>query len=204
ELDGYEATRRLRRTEREKNQPRTPVIAVTAHALADEREKVLQAGMDDFLTKPIQVAALARTLERWATRARRFTSAKGASGTNGATRASIPPVSVATGHLLLDPNTPRSDRMWELFIEHSRDDLEFLQEAAAVGDVESLRLRSHRIKGSAYAFGARRFGDKAAELERLAIAGDLDVDAHVEALIRLFQQTSTLLQSDITGARQRS
>ena len=210
ELDGYEATRRLRRIEREKGQPRIPVIAVTAHALADEREKVLQAGMDDFLTKPIQLAPLSQTLDKWAPRARRFLKAEAEPhaaaprpSTNGASRAPLGAAS-SDGAPLLDANTSRSERMWELFVEHSRDDLEFLQEAVAVGDVESVRLRSHRIKGSAYSFGARRFGDKAAELERLAISGEPNVEAHVEELIRLFQQTSALLKSDIERARRMS
>jgi CheY-like chemotaxis protein/HPt (histidine-containing phosphotransfer) domain-containing protein len=220
ELDGYEATRRLRKSEREKGAARVPVIAVTAHALAEEREKVLQAGMDDFLTKPIQLASLSATLDKWATKARRFTSTKAAAASPpeaaapaGATAKegrSIPaapgPGAEARnyhGRALLDPATPRSQRMWELFIQHSRDDIEFIQEAAAVDDAESLRLRSHRIKGSAYAFGARPLGDKAAELERLAIAGDLNVETHVEDLIRLFRQTCTLMQSETQAAGQR-
>jgi len=206
ELDGYEATRRLRRVEREKGEPRTPVIAVTAHALADEREKVLQAGMDDFLTKPLQLAALEQTLDRWAPRARRFSvktkvapTDQPAAGAGAPPRAPAAPEPDGEGGLLLDPSTSRSERMWELFVQHSRDDLEFLQEAVAVGDVESLRLRSHRLKGSAYAFGARRFGEKAAALERLAIAGNLNVESEIEELIRLFQQTSALLANDRRG-----
>ncbi|HEY3498594.1 MAG TPA: response regulator [Polyangiaceae bacterium] len=203
ELDGYEATRRLRRSERDANQPRTPIIAVTAHALADEREKVLQAGMDDFLTKPIQVAALRQTLGKWIPRVRRFVAAapaKEAAASAPATPAGgTTPAALAPGtegSPLLDPSTPRSDRMWELFVQHSRDDIEFIEEAAAVGDAESLRLRAHRLKGSAYAFGARRLGDKSAEIEKLAIAGNLQVDAQVEALKDLFRQTSTLMHGE--------
>jgi signal transduction histidine kinase/DNA-binding response OmpR family regulator/HPt (histidine-containing phosphotransfer) domain-containing protein len=207
ELDGYEATRRIRRTERERNQPRTPIIALTAHALADEREKVLQAGMDDFLTKPIQVAVLNQTLTKWAPRMRRFDPFRSPalavrSSLAGMVVASkTAPLPLATGRQLLDQSTPRSQRMCELFIEQTRDDLEFVQEAAAVGDAESLRLRSHRIKGSAYAFGALLVGDKAAELERHAIAGNLDVDHNVEELINVFRQTSALIPTELQSAR---
>jgi CheY-like chemotaxis protein/HPt (histidine-containing phosphotransfer) domain-containing protein len=205
ELDGYEATRRLRRIEREQGQPRTPIVAVTAHALADEREKVLQAGMDDFLTKPVQLAALSQVLEKWASRARRFTGVAAATPppqihADTPAPASVGPTS-AKGQLL-DPNTPRSDRMWELFVQHSRDDIEFLQEAAAVGDAESLRLRAHRLKGSSYAFGARPLGDKAAEIERHAISGNSDVEVEVDALVRLFRQTSALMQEEARRATQ--
>jgi signal transduction histidine kinase/DNA-binding response OmpR family regulator/HPt (histidine-containing phosphotransfer) domain-containing protein len=202
ELDGYEATRRLRRDEQAKNLPRIPVIAVTAHALADEREKVLQAGMDDFLTKPVQVAALSQMLEKWAPSARRFDSGAGVSSTPAAEASEHEKSSVATrGETsprsaegsLLDPTTSRSDRMWELFVQHSRDDIEFIQEAAAVGDAESLRLRAHRMKGSSYAFGARPLGDKAADIERHAISGNLNVDAELDELVSLFKQTSALM-----------
>jgi two-component system, sensor histidine kinase and response regulator len=206
-VDGYEATRRYRRREREKGSSRVPIIAVTAHALADEREKVLQAGMDDFLTKPIQLAPLSQMVQKWAARAQRFAPGRAAAARAGGTLPSgpaagrdeeaSPPIArpVQDGSVpLLDPSTPRSDRMWELFVQHSRDDIEFIQEAAAIEDVESLRLRSHRIKGSAYAFGARLLGDKAAELERLAIAGNLNVEAQVAELIRLFDQTCGLMR----------
>jgi two-component system, sensor histidine kinase and response regulator len=195
-LDGYEATRRYRRREREKGSSRVPIIAVTAHALADEREKVLQAGMDDFLTKPIQLASLTAMLQKWAARARRFNSAP-PTDVAFAARNPVPSVVPEGDAELLDPSTKRTDRMWQLFLQHSRDDIEFIQEAAAVEDTESLRLRCHRVKGSAYAFGARPLGNKAAELERLAIAGNLDVHAHVEDLVRLFNRTCKLIPSEV-------
>jgi HPt (histidine-containing phosphotransfer) domain-containing protein len=206
ELDGYEATRRLRKIEREKSQPRTPVIAVTAHALSEEREKVLQAGMDDLLTKPIQLATLTQTMAKWVPRARRLSPATEAGAAKPDLGVPAPPVAKAASSAaaagadpsgaalpLLDPATPRTDRMWELFVQHSRDDIEFIQEAAAVADAESLRLRAHRLKGSAHAFGARQVGAKAAEIERMAIAGNIDVDAQLGDLIHLFKQTCTLI-----------
>jgi signal transduction histidine kinase/DNA-binding response OmpR family regulator len=63
EMDGYEATRKLR--EKERGRPRTTVIAMTAGARAEDKERCLEAGMDDYISKPVQFSELAKVLERW-------------------------------------------------------------------------------------------------------------------------------------------
>jgi len=65
ELDGYEATRRIRKQEGETGR-RSPIIAITANAMTSDRELCEEAGMDDYLTKPIQPADLARCIARYA------------------------------------------------------------------------------------------------------------------------------------------
>jgi len=65
ELDGYDATRRLRTREIDEGLPHIPVIAMTAHAMDGDREKCLAAGMDDYLAKPLQVEELDRVLGKW-------------------------------------------------------------------------------------------------------------------------------------------
>jgi CheY-like chemotaxis protein len=63
-LDGYEATRRLRRLEAACGWPPTPIVALTANALIDDRRSCLAAGFDGFLVKPFEFATLADTVER--------------------------------------------------------------------------------------------------------------------------------------------
>ena len=58
EMDGYEATRHIREFEMFNQLPRKPIIAVTAHAVGESRELCLQAGMDEYITKPIRIDAL--------------------------------------------------------------------------------------------------------------------------------------------------
>jgi CheY-like chemotaxis protein len=64
-MDGFEATRRIRAQAAKAGQPHLPIVALTANAMADDKRQCLEAGMDDFLTKPIEIDALKSLLERW-------------------------------------------------------------------------------------------------------------------------------------------
>jgi len=64
-MDGFQATQRIRQWENETARPRLPIIALTAGAFADDREKCIAAGMDDFLTKPVNLEALKSMLAKW-------------------------------------------------------------------------------------------------------------------------------------------
>jgi PAS domain S-box-containing protein len=65
EMDGYEATRKIRKPDSRVLNPQIPIIAMTAHALKGDREKCLGVGMNDYLSKPINPIDLAKTLEHW-------------------------------------------------------------------------------------------------------------------------------------------
>ena len=64
-MDGFEATRRIRELERQHAAARTPVVAVTANAMAGDRERCLAAGMDDYAPKPITLEDIRQMLDKW-------------------------------------------------------------------------------------------------------------------------------------------
>ena len=65
-MDGLEATRAIRAIESRDRRPRTPIVAITASAMPDERQRCLDAGMDDVLVKPFVLGALSQILHDWA------------------------------------------------------------------------------------------------------------------------------------------
>ncbi len=64
-LDGYDMTRQIRQHEKKTNQKKIPIIAVTGAAMSGDAEYCYSAGMDDFVSKPIQLSDLRTTLKKW-------------------------------------------------------------------------------------------------------------------------------------------
>ena len=65
EMDGFEATRQIRNPQSAVPNHRIPIIAMTAHAMQGDRERCLEAGMNDYVTKPVDPQALAEALDKW-------------------------------------------------------------------------------------------------------------------------------------------
>jgi CheY-like chemotaxis protein/HPt (histidine-containing phosphotransfer) domain-containing protein len=155
-MDGYTATRLIREWEGEGRH--TPILALTAHALVGERDKVLAAGMDDYLSKPLRPHLLERMLERYV---------------GSAAAASVPAPEVASSSDL-DPEMTRSARLCELFILHAPQTLKELDAALAAGDAAAARASAHKLKGSCLVVGAGLMTESAVAAQRGADAGDLD------------------------------
>jgi two-component system sensor histidine kinase/response regulator len=157
EMNGYDATRELRGLEAGR---RTPIIAVTAHAMAGERERVLASGMDDYLSKPLNVDALAAVMDRWVSDTKESSPKLAAVGER-------------QGPETLSPRTRRSPRVIGLFLEDLPRRLSLVRASVASTDGERTKDEAHSLKGSSLSIGAGKLAEALAALE-----ASPDSDAH--------------------------
>ena len=183
-LDGYAATRLIRERENGGGH-RIPVIAMTAAAIEGERERCLAAGMDDYLTKPVDPAALATTLSHWLegtavddTPAPERTATEATGDLEG--------LDVDRLEMLLDldpGSTAYLDRAIGNFMANSVTGMEQIREAIAAGDAHALRQSSHRLAGGALNLGVVYAGEAVRLVE--AISDEGTVEGAAELLPRV-------------------
>jgi CheY-like chemotaxis protein/HPt (histidine-containing phosphotransfer) domain-containing protein len=191
EMDGLEATRRIRQlppTEvGAQAQPR--VIAMTANALREDRDVCLAAGMDDCISKPVQVGELVSALSRCQPRQRLEGEAEPALpddlASGAATRVekdsgrSLPPVlDLKALERLRTTLGQQADAMLPGLIQSFYEDAERLlagaRQALEAGQAGELRMEAHSLKSTSATFGAMALSAEARELERLARDGLLE------------------------------
>ncbi|HVZ32463.1 MAG TPA: response regulator, partial [Polyangiaceae bacterium] len=151
-LDGYQAAREIR--QREAGKAHVPIIAVTAHAFEGEREKVLAAGMDDYMSKPIKQTVLLEALQRWWPQEEENAQAE------------APPHSVrrASSKPPFDPGP--SDAVVSVFLRIVPEQLLELERAIEKLDPQLLKQVAHKLKGGCLAVGVPSMASLCAELER--------------------------------------
>ena len=178
-MDGYEATRILREQEiAAGSEAHTPITALTAHASAGEREKCLAAGMDDYLSKPLNRADLAVVLERWlgapaVACVSPMALAKAAASPSLQQEAEGGDISLAcwdeaAALKRLDDDNELLDEMIDLFLEEAPAQLTELAAALDRTDLLGLADAAHAIKGMAGHFCADKLIGLAVSLEHAA------------------------------------
>jgi CheY-like chemotaxis protein len=189
-MDGYAATRELRRREADTKQ-RMIVVAVTAHALAGERAKTEAAGMDDFVTKPLNQRALAEILEKWLGASASAGNAADQNGEEG-TRAALP---------VLDSIARWPPKVVALFEKNAAADVQDIEDAAGAKDAKRLRELAHRLNGGCRVMGAARMAQVSAAIEAAAKGGSTNVGPLVVELKGLYAVTCEALgRSGQTGS----
>ncbi len=181
-MDGFTATRTLRANPRF---AALPIVAMTAHALVEERERCLQAGMNDHLTKPIDPDALFAAVARWAKPA----SAQEAialvdpkPATPESFIPSIEGVDITDGLKRVGGNARLYRSLLHQFcVKQSETDIQ-IAEALHGGDRETAERLAHTLKGIAGTIGMSELQAKAANVEQAIRQGDVTVKEHLEAL----------------------
>ena len=179
ELDGYGLAREVRKAEAAAdNATRMPILALTANALHGERQNAVEAGMDDYITKPVQIRVLEDVLKKW-----------------------MPEHAGHEGVVAMPDNPPESDnQIFDVSVMKQvlGDDPDFLQEllddylealmtsqrdltqAFSQGDLPAVSGIAHKLKSSSRSVGAVKLGDLCAELE---VACNKEKKCEVEALM---------------------
>jgi CheY-like chemotaxis protein len=169
-MDGYTATRKLRQDPRFKD---LPILAMTANAMAGDRDKVLAAGMNDHIAKPINVSTMFHTMARWIT-----SSNPGAAiSVRDDSSKSIPELDGIDTDDALSRLQGNSQLYLRLLrnVRHSQGD--FIQEfdaALAAGDWELTHRLAHTLKGVAGNIGAHRLHQACSVLEEQSIAHQVE------------------------------
>jgi len=179
-MDGVAATRQIRASTSGAFNPQIPIIAMTAHALASDRERCLEAGMNDYVPKPVNPTLLAEALQRW------LPDAPDASESNRAAPNAAESCSESTATVVFDHagimNRLMNDtNLIQLVIREFLGDIPHqiaeLRSLIENKDVEGAERKAHLIKGAAANVGGEALRAVAYEMEKAGKTGDLEAMA---------------------------
>ena len=213
EMDGFETTRSIRSANSAVRNHTVTIIAMTAHAMQGDRERCLEAGMDDYLSKPVEPAQLAAVLERWlpdsepenekleiaiakATAEKQEAGKKSAENKN----AEIPSKSAIFDRDAFLSRLMNDEGMARVIIEGFLADMpvqiELLAKAVAAADSTAAGQQAHKIKGAAANMAAEALRAAAAQTEQ---AGNTKNDKVLPGLLheieRCFKELKEAMKS---------
>jgi two-component system sensor histidine kinase/response regulator len=177
EMDGFEATREIRERERSSIGERVPIIALTANAMAQDREECLNAGMDDHLSKPFSMQTLQDMLDRWMPQA----ASKQSQAAQLAARATAKAAEVLDRQVLAQLGKVRTNgkpellaRVINLYLVESPKLIQKLKQAARAKDAPGIARSAHSLKSSSANVGAMVLSRYCADIEASARRADAE------------------------------
>lgn len=176
-MDGYLCTQRIREYEKSAGLNSTPIIAMTANAMMGDREKCLNAGMDDYMSKPLNRYVLEKTLKKWDPLQATPVTA------NSTAKAKRPAASAAINDKWLSTKTLHEIRefmgddvqsLLSLFKQDAPGTLRHMRKALQTRNLAELRTLAHSLKSSSANIGARGLSYFCKRMEAEALSGDMD------------------------------
>lgn len=191
-MDGFEATSAIRRVEALTGK-RTPIIAVTAHAMDGDRDKCISAGMDDYISKPIEPATLTSIVRNWIPSPQTTKSAR---------RSRLLPVKGAPVDLEAITNRYRSEehrkKLATLFIHDVPKQIDALKAAADEQDKRQVLQVAHGLKGVCAVMYAVEMRKTCTEIETVSEAHDWSsLDSLIGTLKKQLEETTAFLEATL-------
>ncbi|MBA4386960.1 MAG: hypothetical protein C0404_03200 [Verrucomicrobia bacterium] len=193
ELDGYEATRQIRLIEATRKRPQAYIVALTAHAMQGDREACLEAGMDDYISKPVRQSDIEKALETLESR-----------DASPETDAEEPQAAVASHVDIIrlreatDGNPKRLRRMRDLYIIQAEETLSGLTRAIKENKAETVNHLAHRLAGASLTLGIDGMVPTMRQLESRGRDGSLgNAPELLEEAKREFETVRTALDKAV-------
>ncbi|MBF0631174.1 MAG: response regulator [Magnetococcales bacterium] len=191
EMDGFSACRKLRQGE--KKGTRTPIVALTAFSMSGDREKCLEAGMDDYLTKPIEIKGLQSALLRWL--------GEGGVKVSESVEETPDQVPDLDRHMFLAMGEDLEEdfeQTVKCFLNLLSQRVQAIQQAFTDANWDRLTEVAHTLKGSSLQLGAKRVGALANLLERGGMHQDLTaISRWIEPLVSASQVLADIIHAEM-------
>jgi two-component system, sensor histidine kinase and response regulator len=186
-MDGIQATQEIRRQERPGR--RVPILALTAKSASDELARCTAAGMNGLLTKPLDIARLRQTLDRFGLARRTLEMPAPSDAMTGGLAGE--PVDLMTLHAKFSGDTVFVRRLCHTFVTSTSQGLEELESAVSADERTRVRLLAHKIKAAGSSVYAHRLAAIAANIESGAMTAAMPaLAAAVETLRRAFDDAT--------------
>jgi PAS domain S-box-containing protein len=196
EMDGYTATGKIRNGASGARNKDIPIIAMTAGAMEGDREKCLKAGMNDYISKPVQVTRLKNSLQHWLKNVTNAGQNREKSDTTGKKTDDVIFDDTEYMKRLMNDRT-MGQEILEAFMQDIPVQVVKLKEFVSIGDIQGARIQAHSIKGAAANVAARSLSSLALKMENFAKASSLE---DVKTLMPGIENELVQLKSEVNKA----
>lgn len=197
-MDGFQTTQAIRKMHKGQNL-HTPIIAVTANAMKGDREKCIAAGMDDYISKPIDPNSLVDVLARWVKPSRIVARQAEANHEKSLKQQGMDaPVDLEGLRSIFDGGSDEEKMLFDLFYETAAECCAKLQ--SSMDDDEAWRKAAHKLKGSAANMRATTLAGLCYTAERSNTAGEDEKTQMLNGIRRELEKIKEYLSSVVEGS----